>query len=143
MYLWDILCYGILLSQQFWQAWAPPFVMKRESTQRLSIVWIRTKCFFFHWQMANLFAVQDKFTRKTQDLLLGVLLGLKKDGRQQQNLLYYTIQWWRLSAKGARKILLGMPAASHYTLMKLVQNRFFKTPLYAPRQLRDHVRHDR
>ena len=43
--------------------------------------------YFFHWQMAHPFAVQDKSTRKTQDLnpeckegsipimLLGVLLG--------------------------------------------------------------------
>ena len=64
-----------------------PLLMKEKVPRRLSIVWIRTQCFFFHWQMAYPCAVKDKFIRKTQDLnperkegnisimLLGVLLG--------------------------------------------------------------------
>ena len=43
-----------------------------------------------------------------------------------------------MKAKVARKILLGMPAASHYTLMKLVQNRFFFAKAPSSAKL-DHV----
>ena len=68
LYLWDLLCYGFLLSWQFWYAWAATFVNERKSTLKIVNHPDLGLMFLFHWQIAQSFAVQDDFTQKNQDL---------------------------------------------------------------------------
>ena len=101
MYLLDLLCYGFLLSWHFWQAWAAPFVNERASTLKIVNRPDSNLMFFFHWQMAHPFAVQDKFTRKTQDLnpeckegsiqimQLWVQLGIKPSKAMKKTVIYF------------------------------------------------------
>ena len=67
MYLWDLLCYGFLLSRQFWQAYAAPFVNERESTPKI-VNHLDSNLMFFLSLANGSPAIQDKFNRKTQDL---------------------------------------------------------------------------
>ena len=47
---------------------AEPFANEKKSTPKIIIRPDSNLFFFFHWQMAQPYAIQDKFTPKTQDL---------------------------------------------------------------------------